>query len=175
MHRAAYGLAVLLAAFAVAAFAGRAPAAERRGPDHFREGSLRFTVLAGSGSAFDETYTVIGAGFGYYVLDGLEAGLEYEAWTGGERRIGRLSPQLTYVFPHNGVARPYAGIFYRRTFIDQYEDTNDAGVRAGALFLYGRRAYLGIGAVAGRHLSCDRTVYDACSEVYPELLIAVLF
>jgi hypothetical protein len=136
---------------------------------------MRFSLLAGTGRAFDETHTVVGAGFGYYVLDGLEAGLEYEAWLGGEKGIGRLSPQLTYVFTRSGTVLPYAGVFYRRTFIDQYPDRNDAGGRAGALFRYGGGAYIGVGLVADRHLSCDRIAYDACTDVYPEFTVAVIF
>ena len=165
-------LALLVSALVLAA---PAAAAERREPDLFRSGSMRFSVFAGAGTAFGDNYTIVGAGLGYYVLDGLEAGLEYESWLGGDQGIQRLSPQLTYVFALPGVVKPYAGIFYRRTIIEQHEDSNDAGARAGAFFLYGRRAYIGIGIVAEQHLSCDRTVYASCSDTYPEFVIAVIF
>jgi hypothetical protein len=168
-------IAPLALLFSALVLAAPATAADRREPDLFREGSRRFSVFVGAGTAFGDNYTIVGAGLGYFVLDGLEAGLEYESWLGGEKGIQRISPQLTYVFALPGTVKPYAGVFYRRTLIEQYEDTNDAGARAGALFLYGRRAYLGIGIVAEQHLSCDRTVYASCSDTYPEFVVAVIF
>ena len=168
---AAIAIVVVVGAVFIAA---PADAAERQA-DLFGQGSMRISILAGSGSAFGENYTIIGAGFGYYVLDGLEAGLEYEAWLGGDRTIRRVSPLVTYVFPLPGNARPYAGLFYRRAFIEQYRDLNDAGACAGILFLYGRKAYLGVGAAYERHLACDAAVYDSCSQAYPELTVAFLF
>ena len=133
------------------------------------------SLFFGGGRAFSQDYRVYGAGVGYYVLDGLEAGLDAETWKGKDPGITRLSPQIMYVLPTGREARPYAGVFYRRSFIDGYRDLNDAGGRGGMLFLLGRSAYLGAGLVYERHLGCDRTVYDSCSEVYPELLIAVIF
>lgn len=150
-------------------------AADRHEPEFFREGSMRLSVLVGSGTAFGETYTIVGAGLGYYFWNDLEAGFEYESWLGGDRGISRLAPQLTYIIPASGTARPYAGVFYRRSFIQEYKDKNDAGARAGILFLYGRKAYIGVGAVYERHLGCDLTVYDSCSDAYPELVVAVMF
>lgn len=173
MHSIRVALLTLL--FLPLALPAPAAAADRKAPDLFGEGNMRFSVFAGSGTAFGENYTIVGAGLGYYVLDGLETGLEYETWMGGEKGIQRLSPQLTYVFSLPGVVRPYAGVFYRRTIIEQYSDTNDAGGRTGALFLYGRRAYVGIGMVAEKHLSCDRMVYASCTDAYPELVVAIIF
>lgn len=141
----------------------------------FQQGSIRVSLLFGGGRAFAQDYRVFGAGIGYYVAKGLEAGFEAETWSGNHPGITRLSPQLKYVFPAGGDARPYAGTFYRRTSIDGYKDLNDAGVRGGFLFLLGRSAYLGAGIVYERHLGCDRLVYESCSEAYPELLIAMIF
>jgi hypothetical protein len=141
----------------------------------FREGSVRASLLFGSGTAFGETYSVIGAGVGYYVVANVELGLDAESWQGAQHRISRVSPQVTYVVPFGEGFRPYAGIFYRRTFISGYEDVSDAGGRAGALFLYGRKAYLGAGIVYERHLGCERAVYDRCAESYPELIVAIMF
>jgi hypothetical protein len=152
-----------------------AAAARRSGPDLFHEGNVRFSLFFGSGTAFGETYRIVGAGAGYYLMDNLELGLDGETWQGNDPRITRLSPQVMYVFPTGTNARPYAGAFYRRTLIEQYRDLNDAGARAGALFLYGRQAYLGTGVVYERHLGCDRFVYDACWDSYLEVLVAVIF
>lgn len=141
----------------------------------FRQGSVRVSLLLGGGRAFNHDYQVYGAGVGYYIVDGLEAGLEAETWKGNDPGITRVSPQLMYVFPTGRDARPYAGLFYRKSFIDGYKDLNDTGARGGVLFLLGRSAYLGAGVVYERHIGCDQVVYDSCSEAYPELLLAVIF
>src|SRR5512134_1570429 len=91
-------IAPLALLFSALVLAVPAMAADRREPDLFREGGKRFSVFLGAGTAFGDNYTIVGAGLGYFVLDGLEAGLEYESWLGGEKGIQRISPQLTYVF-----------------------------------------------------------------------------
>jgi hypothetical protein len=90
-------------------------------------------------------------------------------------RIQQVSPQARYVFNPEGSAKPYAGVFYRRTHIESYRDIDSVGARAGAFFLAGKNAYFGAGLVLDNHLSCDRTVYTHCSEIYPELLFAFVF
>jgi len=164
---------LLLTAITALAFAPSADAASDAGP--FGQGSLRMSIMLGSGRAFKQDYTILGLGLGYYVADGLEAGVDVESWQGNDPRITRLSPQLLYVLKTAGNAKPYAGVFYRRTFIGQYNDLNDAGARAGLLFLYGRKAYLGLGLAYEAHLNCDRTVYESCSDTYPELRLAFMF
>lgn len=151
----------------------QANAAGDAGP--FRQGSMRMSIMIGSGRAFQQDYTILGAGLGYYVADGIEAGVDVESWQGNDPRITRLSPQVLYVHPMAGNAKPYAGVFYRRASISQYRDLNDAGGRAGLLFLYGSKAYLGVGLAYESHLNCDRTVYDSCADTYMELRLAIMF
>ena len=141
----------------------------------FRKGSVRMSIMLGSGTAFQNDYTIFGLGVGYYVVDGLEAGLDVDAWTGNDPRIRRVSPQLRYVFQSGSAAKPYIGAFYRRTFIEGFADSDTVGARAGALFVYNRSAYFGAGLVHDVHLNCDRTVYLSCTDTYPEILIAVMF
>lgn len=150
-----------------------ANAAADAGP--FRQGSVRMSIMIGSGTAFRQDYTILGVGLGYYVADGIEAGIDVESWQGNDPRLTRLSPQVLYVHQISGNAKPYAGVFYRRTSISQYKDLNDAGARAGFLFLYGRKAYVGVGLAYESHLNCDRTVYDSCADTYPELRLAIVF
>ncbi len=103
------------------------------GPDAypFSKGSARLSLLVGSNTAFDQDYSVIGIGVGYYVTDGLEAGLDAETWQGNSPHIYRISPELRYVLYTVQPIKPYAGLFYRRTFIEDHGDHNEAGVRAG--------------------------------------------
>jgi hypothetical protein len=141
----------------------------------FSQGSARLSIFLGGGSAFNQNYTIFGLGGGYFVADGLEVGIDAETWTGNTPHIEQVSPQARYVFNVEGPVKPYAGAFYRRTHIESYRDSDSIGARAGAFFLAGGNAYFGAGIVQDNHLNCDRTVYAHCSEIYPELLFAILF
>lgn len=44
----------------------------------FNQGSTQLSLLAGSGSAFNNNYLILGASASYYVLDGVGVGLSYE-------------------------------------------------------------------------------------------------
>jgi len=141
----------------------------------FNQGDMSMSILLGNDMAFDRSYTVLGLGYGYYILDGLQAGFDAEVWSGGARGIERVSPQLRYVWNAAGAAKPYAGLFYSRTFIERYRDNDTAGLRGGAFFVTGGRAYVGAGLVYDNHLNCDRNVYSSCVDVYPEVFVLVVF
>jgi hypothetical protein len=147
------------------------------GPDAspFNKGSVRFSLLIGSGTAFDRDYTIFGIGGAYYVMDGLELGLDYETWQDNQPHIQTVSPQGRYVFHNAGTVKPYAGTFFRRTFIEDYEDQNQAGLRAGGVIQFDQRATFSAGIVYDIRFKCDKSVYSSCSDVYPELAFAVLF
>ncbi len=172
-HSKSLGPALLFCLAMVLFFSAGAHA----GPDAypFSKGSARLSLLVGSNTAFDQDYTVIGIGVGYYVTDGLETGLEAESWQGNSPHIYRISPELRYVLYAVEPIKPYAGIFYRRTFIEGYSDQNETGVRAGGIVPAGKRAFFGAGVVYEKRLNCDRSVYSSCSDVYPELMFAVMF
>jgi len=44
--------------------------------DPFQQGSLRGSIVVGSGEAFENEYTIIGLGAGYYLKGGVELGLD---------------------------------------------------------------------------------------------------
>jgi hypothetical protein len=167
------GPAMLLCLAMVLFFAAGVHAGQDASP--FSKGSARLSLLFGSNTAFNQDYSVIGIGAGYYVTDGLEAGLDAETWQGNSPRIYRISPELRYVLYSVEPVKPYAGIFYRRTFIEDHGGHNEAGVRAGGIVLAGQRAYFGAGVVYEQRLNCDRSIYSSCSDVYPELMFAVMF
>jgi hypothetical protein len=143
--------------------------------DPFAAGSARLSVAFGGATAFDRDYSVFGLGFGYFVADGIEAGLDAETWFGNSPHIEQVSPQVRVVVNRASAIRPYIGAYYRRTHIEGYRDFDTIGGRAGAFFLAGRNAYFGAGLALDSHLNCDRTVYASCTEIYPELLFAVVF
>jgi len=163
-------LLILLLSAPITAHAGSASASYP-----FSQGSARLSIFLGGGTAFNQDYTIIGLGGGYFVADGVEVGLDVETWTGNTPHIEQVSPQVRYVFDVEGLVKPYAGAFYRRTHIESYRDTDSVGARAGAFFLVGKNAYFGAGLVLDNHLNCDRTVYTHCTETYPELLVAFVF
>jgi hypothetical protein len=147
------------------------------GPDAypFTAGSTRISLLVGGNTAFDKDYTVLGIGVGYYVMDGLELGLDAETWQGNSPHIERITPGVSVVLYSFQTVKPYAGIFYRRTFIENFGDHNEAGARAGGIVMVGQRTYFGAGVVYDQRLNCDKSIYSSCSDVYPELMFAVVF
>lgn len=149
------------------------PLSAEAGP--FTAGNNRLSIAFGSAVAFDQNYSVFGMGGGTFVADGIEVGLDAEAWSGNYPHIEQLSPQTRVVLFREGVVQPYAGIFYRRTAIEDYGNLETVGARAGLYFLSGRNAYFGAGLAEEVHLNCDRTVYTSCIEAYPELLVAIIF
>ena len=152
-----------------------AHAASDTAPHPFSAGSVRLSLALGGATAFNRDYSVLGMGVGYFVADGVEAGLDAERWFGNSPRIEQVSPQLRVVFDSEGKFKPYLGAYYRRTHIEDYRDLDTVGGRAGLYVLAGRNAYLGLGLAQDFHLNCDRTVFASCTETFPELLVAVMF
>lgn len=145
------------------------------GRDPFADGSMRASVLLGNGYAFNDSYFIVGVGYGYFVTNGLELGLDGEVWTGGSRGITKISPGLKYVVPTNSAVRPYIGVFYRRTMIDNYDDLDSTGGRAGVYFVSGRGSYFGGGAVYEKYTSCNEAVFVSCTDTYAEITFSLLF
>lgn len=143
--------------------------------DSFEKGSRRASFVVGSGRTFANNYFVIGLGAGYYVYDGLEIGLDGEAWLGSDPDIYKLSPQVKYVLPTQSKIRPYIGAFYRHAFIDNYDDLDTIGGRGGIYLIQDRKWYVGVGAVYESYLNCDEDVYNTCDDVYPEITFAFSF
>jgi hypothetical protein len=141
----------------------------------FTQGSLRGSILGGSGRAFNQTYFVLGGGMGYYLFNGLESGLDFEAWFGNDPRIYKVSPRIRYVIPLTPAINPYVGRFYSRTFIEELDDFDSFGFRGGFFNTIGPNAYVGVGVVYERLLNCEESIYKSCSVVYPEVLLSIGF
>ena len=135
----------------------------------FAKGDIGVSVVVGSGQAFNDNYTIVGAGVGYYIMDGLKLGVHAQTWLGGDVSINKVSPQLQYVFSREEKLKPYVGAFYRKTSIEGFEDLDSAGGRAGVILSQRGGYYLSIGVVYENYLSCDETIYVSCSDTYPEL------
>lgn len=139
----------------------------------FSEGSVSFDIVAGSGSAFNQNYTVLGVGVGYYVMQGLQVGINLQHWFSSEPAITKVSPQVKFVFSELGDIKPYAGGFYRATFIEDQSDEGSFGFRAGAFFSDSNGANIGAGIVYEEYLDCDKVI--ECSTTYPEVNFSFSF
>jgi hypothetical protein len=139
----------------------------------FGQGSAQFSLLAGSGSAFNNDYFIIGAGLEYFVRDGVGVGLSYENWSGNGPTLNQTSPSVQYVFYQNYQFQPYIGAFYRHTAVANSPSINSVGGRAGFYFDTGPRSIIGVGLAYESYLNCQNTVFASCTETYPE--ISVIF
>jgi hypothetical protein len=160
-------------ALAACVFAPAATAQSAAGS--FAKGRTHFVATAGTGYAFDESYLVLGAGVSYYLIDGLNAGLAFEYWSGSDPKMTKITPSVQYVFYQVQAVKPYVGAFYRRTSIDGLDDLNSLGARAGAYIRVGGNAYLGVGAVHESYLDCESNVYRKCDSTYAEISVTFAF
>jgi hypothetical protein len=138
----------------------------------FSQGSQSVSIVAGAGSAFGDDYIILGGGYGYYLIDGLELGIDAQFWLSGDPSITKVSPQIKYVFTQPRTVKPYVGAFYRKTFIEDLDDLDSAGYRAGLNFMGRGNFYFGAGFVYETYRDCTETVYNDCSDTYPEILFA---
>lgn len=83
-----------------------------------------------------------------------------------------VSMQIKYVFTQPKVIKPYVGAFYRRTFIEDLDDSDSFGYRAGAYFSGKNGVYIGGGLVYEEYKNCN---FIECSTSYPEILMSVSF
>lgn len=148
-------------------------AAEDPGP--FAKGQKQFTVVAGGGDAFNDSYIVLGIGGNYFLTDGLNVGLQLEAWLDGEPSIYKYSALMNYVFYQVPRVHPYAGALVRYTDIDGLDGLTSVGGRAGVLLSIGRNGYAGFGGVYESYLDCNKRTYVSCDTTYPEFTVAFSF
>lgn len=135
----------------------------------FGQGSTQFSLLAGSGNAFNNNYLIVGAGASYYVFDGVGVGLSYENWSGSSPSINKTSPSIQYVFNRWSSLWPYLGGFYRHSVISGLPNINSIGARAGVFFATGLKSVVGAGLAYESFLNCQTVIYNSCSETYPEI------
>ena len=138
----------------------------------FDSGTKSLSVTVGSGSGFDTTYTIVGVSVNYFALNGLSAGIGYRGWFGGTPTMSELDLPVTYYLPLQRDIRPYAGGFYRHTFISgDYTDYDTYGARAGIAYVQGR-GFIAAGWVQEWYSSSNG---DDSSRGYPEISGGVSF
>lgn len=139
------------------------------GAGPFAKGQKQVSVLAGSGDAFGDSYFIIGGGVNYFIADGLNVGLNLEAWTGGDPSIYKVAASMNYIFYKTPKVSPYVGAFFRYTDIENHDSLNSVGGRAGVYLKMGRNGYGGLGVVYESYLDCDTRTYVECDTTYPEV------
>jgi len=141
-------------------------------PNPFAGGTFKLSILVGIGySSTGDNYLILGAGPGYYLIDGLVLDFVAEAWFIGDPTLGKLTPGLTYVLHFVPVLKPYVGGFYRYTMIeDPFSNVSSLGVRFGAYYVSSARVVIGLGAVYEHYLDSTWDPYW-----YPELSIGIVF
>jgi len=142
----------------------------------FTKGTTRVSLTGGWGRSFDEDYLMLGIGAGRFIANGLNIGLDLEAWMFGDPGILKISPNVNYVLSSpRRRTKPYVGGFWRRTMVEDAEDLSSIGGRAGAYFKGAGPVMIGGGVVYEDYLDCDENLYQSCSQVYPEFLISASF
>jgi len=144
------------------------------GTNFFSKGRSRGTIYGSSASSFDNTYFVLGLGYGYYVANGLQLGIDAESWLGANPNVYKVTPQVLYVV-NGGRFFPYVGGFYRRTYIEDLNDLDSYGGRLGVYTMMSSRVYAGVGLVYEQYADCQESIYTDCSTMYPEFNISVGF
>ena len=144
-----------------------------RDPGFFAKGRRRVSITGGWASSFDDDYLLLGIGVGYFVANGLQVGVDFDAWLMGSPTIYKLSPRADYVLWQMPRLHPYAGGFYRWNFVaDNQDDLSSYGGRAGAFYQGTRGGMAGAGVVYEHYVDCK---YGDCDEVYPEVFFAAFF
>jgi hypothetical protein len=175
--RGVIALAAVAGGFTFSSTAAAQAADADRAPGPFAAGNPRLSLTAGTAWSSHDTYIVLGVGVGYFFVNGLEVGLDYEAWVAATPALQRLSPEVRYVFYFVPTVKPYVGAFYRHTFVGSgFPDFDQLGVRGGIYLAPPHsHVYGGGGLVYERVLDCGPLVIVNCDSVYPELFLGFTF
>ena len=141
----------------------------------FAQGKLRLGLSAGYGSWNSKDYGILGLGAGYYLVDGLEAGIDGEAWLGSRPHLYSVSPEVRYTFYQLEQFKPYIGGFYKRSLYDTFSPLDSAGARAGLVSPISEHAFLSAGIVTEHYFHCRSSVYGTCSQTYPEIGFGLVY
>ena len=145
--------------------------AAQESPSPYAQGKMRLNILGGAGDFGGSRYVILGGGFGYFVVEGLELGADFQQWFGSPN-ISKIGPQARYILPLESPFAPFIGAMYRHAFIAG-EDIDTVGARGGVVYRSGS-GILGLGVLVERILNCgDR--FRNCRAILPEISFAFIF
>jgi hypothetical protein len=152
-----------------------APAYADGPPTPFDQGHVSVHLAITEQSAFDAYRVGLGAGVGYFVLDGLELGVFGLHMFGNGPSLDEVSPSVRYTaqpLVGSWPVIPYVGAFYNHWFVgDGLSDVDAVGGRAGLLHLRGR-LIVGLGIAYEHTVS---TCTSSCDTVYPDVTFGFTF
>lgn len=141
--------------------AGAAAAVDRGQP--FSQGSMNLGLVLGF-SASQGTAFALGGAFGYFVLSGLEPGLELEVTFGSDRpTVTSLLPYLRWVIWRSYTLSPYVKAQGGRWFISDQDDLSAIGGGGGLVFFLTRNAGLQLEGMVYR-LFPEEVCGDSCTH-----------
>jgi hypothetical protein len=167
MHKVTGATALFLASLIAT------PAFAEDRPSPFDAGKMRLSIGMGTVRDGNDTGFTLGVGAGYYVIDGLEVGLETDYTFGVPNDRLAVSPGVRYVAHMVPVIKPYVGAFYRRWVVDAFDDFSTVGVRAGAFYVSRGGTFIGGGVVHEVVLDGPDGLEDP--GTYPEIVLSVVF
>lgn len=129
-------------------------------------------IKLSSASIGSESYTIVGASINYFVVDNLSIGAGYEYWFSGSPSVSKLSLDSTYYIPLSEQFKPYAGLLYSRYFLENIDDVDAYGYRAGIAYI-NSPMLLSAGIRQEKYTSDD--VYFSDDDPTAELVIGFAF
>lgn len=152
-----------------------APAYAEEPPTPFDQGHVGVHLAVTEQTAFNTSRIGLGAGVGYFVLDGLELGVFGLHMFGSGPSLDEVTPSIRYT-AQPLVGRwpvvPYVGAFYNHWFVgDGLADLDAVGARAGVVHLRGR-LIVGLGVAYEHTVS---TCTSSCDTVYPDVTFGFTF
>ncbi|HEX3757915.1 MAG TPA: hypothetical protein VHW23_04395 [Kofleriaceae bacterium] len=152
-----------------------APAYAEGPPTPFDQGRVSINLAVTEQTAFDTSRFGLGAGVGYFVLDGLELGAFGMHMFGSGPSLDEVSPSISYTaqpLVGSWPVVPYVGAFYNHWFVgDGLSDIDALGARAGLVRLSGQ-LIIGFGIAYERTVS---TCSSSCDTVYPDITFGFTF
>lgn len=144
-------------------------------PRPFDRGSLDLGLIVAI-STGGEVAVTLGGNFGYFVLPGLEPGLQVDVTFGSNRpTVTSLLPYLRWVFYRSYVLSPYVKLQGGRFFIEGADDLSGIGGGGGLVFFLTRVAGIQLEGMVYRLFPSDACLENGCTATSFGLTLGFYF
>jgi hypothetical protein len=132
-------------------------------PRPFDRGSMNAGFAFGLGSGMGGTTIALDAHFGYFVLPGLEPGLDAGVTfgSGDYPTVGRLLPYVRWVIWRSWTISPYLKVQGGRWFVSDHPDVSPLGGGGGLVFFLSRMLAVQLEGMVYRLLPCGD--FESCT------------